>query len=111
MKKNETDVGIARAFANIRRKLAQGGSGLEGALQTTPEVLLAVLTPERVRLYRLVQARREVPSVDDLARLLRRDATRVSRDIVALEAIGLLTTTRDGKSKRIVANTRPIVLM
>lgn len=74
------------------------------------EVLRKVFSDERVRL--LLELRgQSCESIDRLARRLRRDRTRVGRDIADLEEVGLIKTTRRGKTKRIEAKPVSVCLL
>lgn len=79
-------------------------------LPMDPEILRKVFSDERVRM--LLELRgQSCESIDRLARRLRRDRTRVGRDVAALETYGLLRTTRKGKMKRVEAKPLPIYLV
>lgn len=70
-----------------------------------------VFSTERVRLLkRLRDHANGYASVTALAKALRRDPSRVSRDLDVLEQAGLVLRTRVGKAKRIEYRRGPIML-
>lgn len=102
--------GIARAFELLREIGDNPDATPENTVVISPDQVAGVFTPERARIYMIVQQRGTIDSVGDLARLLDRDVTRVSRDVNFLEGFGLLRLERDGKSKRVVAERRPVLV-
>lgn len=105
-------VGIKRAFAMVRDMAEHPDRYPENTILLAPEDAGSVFTPERARIYSLVRERAVVPSVNELAELLGRDVTRVSRDVAFLEGYGLLHTERapGQKTKQIHADLRPVVI-
>lgn len=104
--------GIEAAFEQMRA-LVQDPESFE----STAIVLLdlahvaEVFSQERVRLLkRLRDHANGYASVTALAKALRRDPSRVSRDLDVLEEAGLVVRTRAGKSKRIEYRRGPIML-
>lgn len=75
-----------------------------------PGVFSHVLTDERIRLLRTLRDHGPYESVTALARAVDRDQGRVSRDLHALSEYGLVLLERTGKSKRVQATNRPIIL-
>lgn len=111
-KEDRMKQGIAAAFEQMRAIVddpdAFAGSAVVVIdLAEAPEVFSA----ERVRLLKRLRDREEgYASVTALAKALRRDTTRVSRDLDVLEHAGLVTRTRTGKAKRIEYRRGPIML-
>lgn len=75
------------------------------------EVIGHILSPERVRLLRVLRDDGPFDSIGALAAALGRDATRVSRDVTDLEVAGLVASERKGKEKRLAATRRFILLV
>ena len=71
----------------------------------------AVLSPERVRLLQEVRAHGPFERLDDLAAALGRSKARTSQDVAMLERHGMLICKRAGRTKRIAADPRPILLV
>ena len=119
MRKTEIRVEPVEAFFERGRKLAE----LADSGRRIPpsrvvafddiESLLQVLTTKRVLL--LKQVRTAPGSITDLARKLKRDRSAVTRDVQALERVGVLRVTEKplpghGKQKWITAIARDIHL-
>lgn len=75
-----------------------------------PAIVGRILSPERIRLLHTLREHGSFESINDLANALDRDQSRVSRDLEPLIAAGLARTTRHGKSKRVEAEERDVVL-
>lgn len=119
MPKAEIRVERAEAFFERGRKLARL---MDHGRRIPPsrvvafddiELLLQVLTAKRVLLLR--QVRSTPGSITDLARKLKRDRSAVTRDVQALERVGVLRVTEKplpghGKQKWIAPIARDIHL-
>lgn len=119
MRKTEIRVEPAEAFFERGRKLARladrGGRIPPSFVVAFDDVesLLQVLTTKRVLLLR--QVRTAPGSITDLARKLNRDRSAVTRDVQALERVGVLRVTEKplpghGKQKWIASVARDIHL-
>ncbi|MHB8587083.1 MAG: HVO_A0114 family putative DNA-binding protein [Thermoplasmatota archaeon] len=75
-----------------------------------PDQVAEVFTAARARIYMVLQEQREFESVSELANRVHRDVSRVSRDVAYLEGFGLLRRERAGKSMRVVAEERPVLV-
>ena len=97
MRKTEIRVERVEAFFERGRKLAhladRGGRIPPSRVVAFDDIesLLQVLTTKRVLLLRQVRA--APGSITDLARKLRRDRSAVTRDVQALERVGVLRVT------------------
>lgn len=69
-----------------------------------------LFSPERQRLLAVVKERGPFGSVDDLAKALHRDSTRVGRDLAPLVQAGLIRTVQHGKRKRVEPTNRPLLI-
>ena len=81
------------------------------ALPLDPDEISGLLTPERMRILRHLRDRKAVYSVSELAEVLGRDVSRVSRDLKELSEWGLVELTRNGKAKEVRRTARVIVLV
>lgn len=79
-------------------------------LPLEPGMIGHLLTDERIRLLRTLREHGPYESVTALAEAVDRDQGRVSRDLHALSEYGLVLLERTGKSKRVEASNRPIIL-
>ena len=102
--------GIQRAFEIVRGMLDDPERHAQDAVVIAPDQVGEVFSPERARLYMVVQERGALESVSALAHLLGRDVSRVSRDVQYLEGFGLLRLERAGKAKRVVAERKPVIV-
>lgn len=75
-----------------------------------PDLIARVLSREKSRLVRHLQEHGAVDSLHALAAALGRNYPSVSRDVSALVEAGLLTTERHGRTKRIIATGRPVIV-
>ncbi len=73
------------------------------------EVLPQILTPQRIRLLRVLRDEGPFDSVTSLAERLQRDVSRVSRDLTTLD--NLVELERTGKAKRVSYAGRPILIL
>ena len=80
------------------------------AIPLDPEIISRVFSPERVRLLKELREEGPFASVNELAEALGREQSRVSRDLNELMSAGLVETERKGKSKRVSAPDKPILL-
>lgn len=80
------------------------------AIPLEPDPVASLLSRERLRLLRELRDEGPYDSVGALAKALGREATRVSRDVAVLSAVGLVLVERRGKAKRVRAVNRPIIL-
>lgn len=103
--------GIARAFDIVRAMAENPERYAEDAIMIAPDHVGEVFTPERARLYMIVQERGTIESVGELAEIADRNVTRVSRDLAVLEGYGMVRLERVGKAKRIIADKRPILVV
>lgn len=104
--------GIERAFEQMRA-IVQDPEAFEDSAIVVVDLASAaeVFSQERVRLLqRLRDQASGYASVTALAKALRRDPSRVSRDLDVLEKAGLVVRTRVGKAKRIEYRRGPIML-
>lgn len=103
---------LRRAFALARDVVQHPEAYPERfvAIPLEPETVRRLLSTERVRLLRQLRDEGPFDSVGELAEALRREPTRVSRDVSALAGAGLVVVERHGKRKRVRAPRRPIVL-
>jgi len=119
MRKTEIRVEPAAAFFERGRKLARladrGGRIPPSRVVAFDDIesLLQVLTAKRVLLLKQVKA--APGSITDLARKLKRDRSAVTRDVQALERVGVLRVTEKplpghGKHKWIASVARDIHL-
>jgi predicted transcriptional regulator len=119
MRKTEIRVEPAEAFFERGRKLARladrGGPIPPSRVVAFDDIesLLQVLTAKRVLLLKQVKA--APGSITDLARKLKRDRSAVTRDVQALERVGVLRVTEKplpghGKQKWIASVARDIHL-
>jgi predicted transcriptional regulator len=119
MRKTEISVERVEAFFERGRKLARladrGGRIPPSRVVAFDDIesLLQVLTTKRVLL--LKQVRAAPGSITDLARKLRRDRSAVTRDVQALERVGVLRVTEKslpghGRQKWIAPIARDIRL-
>lgn len=108
----KTDSAIERAFKLIRAVAADPDRYPDRfiAIPLDPELTPRLLTPERLRLLKMVRDKGPFSSLNELAHRLDREQSRVSRDVSDLVTMGLLRTKRHGKSKSVEAPKRPIVL-
>lgn len=75
-----------------------------------PDLVARILSRERSRLVRYLQEHGPADSLHDLAAALQRNYPSVSRDVGALVEIGLLATEKHGRTKRIMATGRPVIV-
>ena len=68
-----------------------------------------ILTPRRLELLRALR-RKEITSVSELARAVRRSLASVSRDLRVLRMAGLVEFSRDGTTKRPILTKDVIVV-
>nr|BAL59770.1 hypothetical conserved protein [Candidatus Acetothermum autotrophicum] len=68
-----------------------------------------VLTPRRLELVRTLRSK-EITSVSELARAVRRSIESVSRDLRVLRSVGLIEFSRDGTTKRPILAKDVIVM-
>jgi predicted transcriptional regulator len=101
---------IDRAFRHIREMVEHPDKWPNESVLLTPEQASEIFTKERARMMRALQEHQTIDSVSELADLLDRDVTRVSRDLNLLVSAGLARVERDGKAKRIRAQARPILI-
>lgn len=103
---------IRRAFALVEDVIAHPEAYPEKfiAIPLDDEVLSRLLSRERLRLLRVLRDEGPFDSVNALAAELGRAQSRVSRDLADLQVAGLVSVERRGKSKRVRATDRPIVL-
>lgn len=80
------------------------------AIPLDPEMISRIFTEERIRLLKELRERGPFRSVGKLADRVKRDETRVSRDLRFLVDAGLASTQRRGKSKEVRGTDRPIVI-
>ncbi len=80
------------------------------AVPMTSPLASLLFSAERRRLMAELKGHGPHKSVNDLAKRLHRDPTRVSRDLKPLIDVGLVKATREGKSKRLTATNRPVVI-
>ncbi|MFO1535807.1 MAG: hypothetical protein ABR586_09100 [Thermoplasmatota archaeon] len=80
------------------------------AIPVTSPLASALFTPERRRLLAELKSHGTHQSVNALAACLGRDATRVGRDIKPLIDAGLVRATPFGKSKKLSATNRPVII-
>lgn len=81
------------------------------AIPLDDELVSSVLSPMRIRLLRKLRDHGPYKSVSALAKSLRRDQGRVSRDLHYLAGSGLVIIERKGKSKVVRAPDKPIILV
>jgi predicted transcriptional regulator len=107
----EVEKNIKRAFELTRRVAAQPDIFPDRfiAIPLDPE-LTSVLSRERIRLLNLLREKGSFDSVNQLAKELGREQSRVSRDLAELVHFGLIEIEREGKSKVIRAQDAPIIL-
>jgi DNA-binding transcriptional ArsR family regulator len=75
-----------------------------------PSIVGRILSPERLRLLHTLRTRGSFDSINELADVLHRDQSRVSRDLDLLVDAGLARTMRHGKAKRVEADDREVFL-
>lgn len=75
-----------------------------------PDILKGIFSEERIRMLYAIREEGPFESVNELASFLDRDQSRVSRDLRMLVDAGLVLTERVGKSKRVLASDREILL-
>lgn len=104
--------GIEAAFAKFQAILKDPAAHMDSAVVVIDLASAAdVFSQERVRLLQRLRDRASgYASVTALAKALRRDPSRVSRDLDVLEEAGLVVRTRTGKAKRIEYRRGPIML-
>lgn len=104
--------GIEKAFDKIHAIVRNPTAFMDSAVVIIDlDSAHAVFSTERVRLLKRLRDRPQgYASVTALAKALRRDPSRVSRDLDVLEDAGLVVRTRVGKAKRIAYRRGPIVL-
>ena len=68
-----------------------------------------ILTPRRLELVRTLRSK-EITSVSELARAVRRSIESVSRDLRVLRSVGLIEFSRDGTTKRPILAKDVIVM-
>jgi len=108
----EAERNIERAFRLMREVAKEPGRFPPRfiAIPLDPALVGTIFTPERIRLLKELRDRGPVESMGSLAGRVHRDQTRVSRDVQFLADAGLVVTERHGKSKRVRATERPIVI-
>lgn len=107
------DRNIRKAFA-LAKKVTEHPDEWPDRFVAIPldaKLLHQLLTPERIRLLNELREKGPFDSVQRLARHLRRDVTRVSRDLTALEGGGIVRLVRNGKVKKVSATRKPILLI
>lgn len=102
--------GLRRAFEIIEDMVEDPEKYDEHAVVIAPDQVAEVFTPERARIYMVLQERGEFGSVSELAALLERDVSRVSRDVAYLQGFGLVGVERVGKGKRVFARRKPVLI-
>ena len=80
------------------------------AIPATSRLAGQLFSPERQRLLAMVKKHGPFGSVDDLAKGLHRDPTRVGRDLAPLIEAGLIRTVSLGKRKRVESTNRPLLI-
>lgn len=81
------------------------------AIPLDDDLVPSILSPERIRLIRRLRDHGPYKSVSALARSLKRDQGRVSRDLSYLAGSGLVIVERKGKRKIVRAPKKPILLV
>lgn len=80
------------------------------AISATSPLVARLFSRERRRMIELLRTRGPFDSVDDLAKALDRDPTRVGRDLSPLVEAGLVRMIRRGKRKRVEPTGRPVLV-
>ncbi|MHB1260988.1 MAG: HVO_A0114 family putative DNA-binding protein [Thermoplasmatota archaeon] len=107
-----TERNIHLAFGLFREAIAHPDRYGDDLLVIPFENLVGKASPFSKERLRILAALRGsgAESLDDLARSLKREKTRVSKDVTYLEGLGLVVCERVGRMKRIKATKRQILL-
>ena len=113
-RKQEFQRGLDDALRIVER-IHKDPDAFQGDAVIVPLRLLARgrrggMTPGRWEVLDAIRSRGPFDTLQALARNLKRPMARVSQDVRALEALDLLHSVRHGKTKRIVADGRPILV-
>ncbi len=112
MTQSEPEDNIRHAF-ELARRVAEDPESYPRrfvVVPLDPEILKGVLSDERIRMLHVIRESGPFESVKALASALERDQSRVSRDLKQLVEAGLVSTARAGKSKKVSASDREILL-
>lgn len=80
------------------------------SLPLDPELIVALLSRQRLRMVQYLREHGPVGSVEQLAADLGRNYASVSRDVGALRGAGLLESHQEGHRRRLQATRLPIVI-
>lgn len=80
------------------------------AISATSSLANQLFSPEKQRLLEAIKEHGSFESVHALAGEVRRDPTRVGRDLQPLVEAGLVRTVTNGKRKRIEPTHRPVLI-
>lgn len=80
------------------------------SLPMDPDLIASVLSRERTRLVQYLERHGPAGSVHALADALGRNYASVSRDLGVLIDIGLVESRLQGKTKRLTATRRPVLI-
>lgn len=108
-----TERNIKRAFSLFRDAMEHPDQYPDDLLVIPFENLVGKASPfskERLRILAALRDNQGSESLDDLARTVKREKTRVSKDVTYLEGLGLVVCERRGRMKRIKATKRQILL-
>lgn len=75
------------------------------------DLITSVLSRERIRLITWLKLHGPATSIEHIAEALDRTPSALSRDIAALEGVGLLAVEKKGRKKAVVATHRPILIV
>ncbi|MGB0652376.1 MAG: hypothetical protein ACPGQL_04170 [Thermoplasmatota archaeon] len=103
-----------RGAFDLFKHAAEHPDTLPGDVMVIPlEMLVASgqgLSRERLRLLLALRQDGPFDSLDAVAAHLRRDKTRLSKDVRFLEGLGLVESQRQGRQKRLAAVARPLLI-
>lgn len=112
MTEDEIEEDLEQAFS-LARQLVEDPDAFPNEFVTFhlgDEIVLRILTEERLRLLRLLREEGPFESIADLARALDRDPSRVSRDLKWLSEARLVRLEKHGRSKTVESTGRKIIL-
>lgn len=108
-----TERNIELAFSLFREAMAHPDRYPDDLLVIPFENLVGKASPfskERLRILSALRDHDGAESVNELALRLKREKTRVSKDVSYLEGLGLVSCQRSGRTKKIRATKRQVLL-
>lgn len=112
MAESDVDRNLERAFELAHEIIERPESFPDEfvAFHLGDEIILKILTKERLKLLRTVRDEGPFESIADLARAVDRDPSRVSRDLTWLVEADLVRLEQHGRSKEVQSTDRKILL-